>query len=99
MITNTVSNPSPVFTPYAQPTEACQEKTSPNIASAPIDTFEIKAQAANLPARVVAAKRAVLSLAKANTTNVEGIDETRALMEPHLKVWAIILPVSKAAVK
>ena len=34
----------------------------------------------------MAAKRAVLSLAKANTTNVEGIDETRALMEPHLKV-------------
>ena len=86
MITNTVSNSMPVIPAIPQTTEICEGKTSQESSySAPVDTFEVRAQAANLPASVVVAKRELLKLAKANTTNVEGIAQTRALMEPHLK--------------
>lgn len=86
MITNTVTNPIPAFQNFPQTTGSHEGKSSEVISQAPIDTFEVRAKAANLPASVVMAKRELLSLAKANTTNVEGTAETRALMEPHLKV-------------
>ena len=77
--------------PIALPSSPCVEtratqKPATAASQAPVDTFEIKANAAALPPTVAAAKREVIALAKANTTNLDNIKEVRAEMAPHLKI-------------
>ncbi len=72
--------------PSHAPSAAAQASTQSKVfGHSDTDTFEIRANAAALPPHVAEAKRELLALAKANTTNVEGIKDTRAQMEPHLK--------------
>ena len=64
--------------PIALPSSPCVEtratqKPATAASQAPVDTFEIKANAAALPPTVAAAKREVIALAKANTTNLDNI--------------------------
>ena len=67
--------------PIALPSNPCVEtrttqKPGTTASQVPVDTFEIKANAASLPPTVAAAKREVIALAKANTTNLENIKGT-----------------------
>ncbi|MEC9466883.1 MAG: hypothetical protein VX834_13915 [Myxococcota bacterium] len=85
---STSSVSCPVIPTFAQPVTGCESSANqaPSATSDVVDTLEVRANAATLPPKVAAAKRELLALAKANTTNLDGLAETRAQMEPHLKV-------------